>query len=280
MNGTITIAPGSSSTRIVGILFNNLIHSGSAGLYLDKVQVKANYTKIGSGYSEITDTDLQASGSIVFKGGTTVIHGDKQGLVQVSGSGTTVFIKNSFQVVSPSAVAGGVLAIDNSIVYPLASGSAAITSQAGTVVYLYNSNITTATGLPERINIGGFLGYHDTIFNKNLSTLGTSLNIRSNFQSLDANNLTATGSLFGSASYAISSSNAISASFSTVANGLNPGSSISVVNVTGSGNLQIAGSDINFANLPVYTNDFDAAAGGVRVGSIYRNGNFIQIRIS
>jgi hypothetical protein len=92
--------------------------------------------------------------------------------------------------------------------------------------------------------------------------------------------------LFASSSFAQSSSlaqnaiSATSASFATIANGLNPGSSISVVNVTGSGNLQIAGSDINFANLPVYTNDFDAAAGGVRVGSIYRNGNFIQIRIS
>ena len=273
MNGAITIAPGSSSTRIVGILFNNLIHSGSAGLYLDKVQVKANYTKIGSGYSEITDTDLQASGSIVFKGGTTVIQGDKQGLVISSGSGTAVYIKNSFQVVSPSAVAGGVLAIDNSIVYPLASGSAAITSQAGTVVYLYNSNITTATGLPERINIGGFLGYHDTVFNKNLSTLGTSLNIRSNFQSLDANNLTATGSLFGNAS------TATSASFATIANGLNPGSSISAVNITGSGTLTVSGR-INFANLPAYADDAAAAAGGLAIGDLYRNGGFVIVRIS
>ena len=273
INGTVTIAPGSSSTRIVGILFNNLIHSGSAGLYLDKVQVKANYTKIGSGYSEISDTDLQASGSIVFKGGTTVIQGDKQGLVISSGSGTAVYIKNSFQVVSPSAVAGGVLAIDNSIVYPLASGSAAITSQAGTVVYLYNSNITTTTGLPERINIGGFLGYHDTVFNKNLSTLGTSLNIRSNFQSLDANNLTATGSLFGNAS------TATSASFATIANGLNPGSSISAVNITGSGTLTVSGR-INFANLPAYPDDVAAAAGGLAIGDLYRNGNFVFVRIS
>jgi hypothetical protein len=276
-NGAITIAAGSSSTRISGLLFNNLIHSGSAGLYLDKVQVKANYTKIGNGYSEITNSDLQATGSVQFKGGVAVFQGDKIIAPVVSGSGTALYIKDAISVVAPSAVAGGTLVLSDSQVYPAVSGSAAVTSAAGTVVYLYNTQITTTTGLPERINIGGFLGYDDVQFNKNLSTLGTSLNTKAHFQLLDVNGLSATGSLFGTASWA---NNATSASFATVANGLNPGSSVSVVNVTGSGNLQIAGSDINFANLPVYTNDFDAAAGGVRVGSLYRNGNFIQIRIS
>ena len=217
MNGTITIAPGSSSTRINGILFNNLIHSGSSGLYLDTVQVKANYTKIGTGYSEITNTDLQASGSIVFKGGTTVIQGDKQGLVQASGSGTAVYIKDSAQVVSPSAVAGAILVVDSSQVYPLASGSAAITAAAGTTVYLYNTRITTATGIPERINVSGFLGYDDVQFNKNLSTLGTPLNLRAHFQQIDTNALTATGSLFGTASWALNASVSNTASFAQTA---------------------------------------------------------------
>jgi hypothetical protein len=264
MNGTVTIAPANSSTRISGILFNNLIHSGSAGLYLDKVQVKANYTKIGSGYSEITNTDLQASGSIVFRGGTTIIQGDKQGLVQVSGSGTAVYIKDSLQVVSPSAVAGGILVISDSQVYPLASGSAAINSQAGTVTYLYNTQITTTTGLPERIAVNGFLGYDDIQFNKNLSTLGTSLNIRAHFQQADINSLTATGSLFGNASTATSASFATSAS---IANSINP-----------SANITVAG--LNIGSLGNYTDDVAAAAGGVPVNGVYRNGNFLVIRVA
>ena len=257
-NGSITIAPGSSSTRISGILFNNLTHSGSAGLYLDKVQVKANYLKVGTGYSEIVNSDLQASGSIVFKGGTTVIAGDKQGLVQVSGSGTAVYIKDSYQVISPSAVAGGILVLDNSQVYPLASGSAAITAAAGTTVYLYNTRVTTNTGIPERINVAGFLGYDDVQFNKGLSTLGTSLNLRANFQQMDVNSLTATGSLLGNASTATSAS---------IANSINPNA-----------NITVAG--LNIGALGNYTDDATAAAGGVPVNGVYRNGNFLVIRVA
>jgi hypothetical protein len=272
-NGAITIAAGSSSTRISGILFNNLIHSGSAGLYLDKVQVKANYTKIGSGYSEIVNSDLQATGSVVFRGGTAIIQGDKVFAPVVSGSGTALYIKDVLSCVAPSAVAGGTLVLADSQIYPAVSGTAAVNSQAGTVTYIYNSQITTTTGLPERIAVSGFLGYDDVQFNKNLSTLGTSLNIRAHFQSLDANLLTATGSLFGNAS------TATSASFATIANGLNPGSSISAVNITGSGNLKVSGR-INFANLPAYSDDAAAAAGGVEIGDLYRNGGFVIVRIS
>lgn len=257
-NGAITIAAGSSSTRISGLLFNNLIHSGSAGLYLDKVQVKANYTKIGSGYSEIVNSDLQATGSVQFKGGVAVFQGDKIFAPVVSGSGTALYIKDAISVVAPSAVAGGTLVLSDSQVYPAVSGSSAVTSAAGTVVYLYNTQITTTTGLPERINIGGFLGYDDVQFNKNLSTLGTSLNLRANFQSLDANNLTATGSLLGNASTATSAS---------IANSINP-----------SANITVAG--LNIGALGNYTDDTAAAAAGVPINGVYRNGNFLVIRIA
>jgi hypothetical protein len=55
------------------------------------------------------------------------------------------------------------------------------------------------------------------------------------------------------------------------------------VEITGSANVSgnfIAGGTVNFAGLPSYANDSEAAAGGAQIGDLYRNGNFIQIRIS
>ncbi len=276
INGTFTvnIASAAPSTRIDGMRIKHLVHQGSGSLYGWQINVLDSYTKSGpSAYSDFIDSEFQCvTGSVISGPGTVVFQAGKQYPISVNNAGAAVYIKDSLQAIAPSVTAG-TLAIQNSNVYPIASGSAAVTAAAGTFVQIFNSTITTLTGLPERVAISGFFGYDDVQFNKALSTLGTQLGVKAYFQSLDALNLTATGSLFGNAS------TATSASFATLANGLNPGSSISAVNITGSGNLTISGK-INFANLPAYSDDSSAAAGGVAVGDLYRNGNFVVIRVS
>jgi len=70
-----------------------------------------------------------------------------------------------------------------------------------------------------------------------------------------------------------SSLNAVTASFATT------GSNTFIGNQTITGSLTVTGS-INFLGLGNYADDTSAAAGGVAIGQIYRNGNFIVIRIS
>ena len=276
VSGSITVATANSnaSVRMVGLMANNIIHNNVSRMYVRDVVIQNSIVKSGNAtYVEFDNVNCQAAGGISVTGaGTVIFEGNNIALVTVNNASAAVFVKGALSCTGVTVTAGTFVA-DNSIVYPLASGSAAITSAVGSVVYLYNTNITTTTGLPERISIGGFLGYDDALFNKGLSTLGTSLNLKANFQSLDVNNITATGSLLGNAS------TATSASFATVANGLNPGSSISAVNITGSGNLQISGK-VNFLNLGNYADDTIAAANGVAVGDLYRNGNFVVIRVS
>jgi hypothetical protein len=84
------------------------------------------------------------------------------------------------------------------------------------------------------------------------------LNIRAHFQHLDVNSITATGSLFGNASTATSAS---------IANSINPSANITVAR-------------LNIGSLGNYTDDVSAAAGGVPVNGVYRNGNFLVIRVA
>jgi hypothetical protein len=79
-----------------------------------------------------------------------------------------------------------------------------------------------------------------------------------------------TGSLFGTASLAQTASfvlNAVSASFATTASYLNPITNGYIV-------LTQVSASLNFVD------DTAAAAGGVPLGGLYRNGNFILVRIS
>jgi hypothetical protein len=80
-----------------------------------------------------------------------------------------------------------------------------------------NTQVTTTDGTPERINIGGILSYDDLIFNKNLSSLGTSTNTIAHFQTIEASSITGsfTGSFSGTASVAISSSFSTTASYAS-----------------------------------------------------------------
>jgi hypothetical protein len=69
-----------------------------------------------------------------------------------------------------------------------------------------------------------------------------------------------------SASFAVSASSAVSASYATTASYLNPVTDGYIV-------LTQVSASLNFVD------DTAAAAGGVPLGGLYRNGNFILIRI-
>jgi hypothetical protein len=321
---------------MVGLMANNIIHNNVSRFYARDVVIQNSIVKSGNAtYVEFDNVNCQAAGGISVTGaGTVIFEGNNIALVTVNNASAAVFVKDALSCTGVTVTAGTFVA-DNSILYPVASGSAAITSAAGSVVYLYNSNITTTTGLPERINIGGFLGYDDIQFNKGLSTLGTSLNLRANFQQADVNSLTATGSLFGTASWSSRSSQADLAGLYTIqhrtnnqdyaiafttagmngymnvytdsdlSSSFNPASNrltIPQINVTGgitgsligtasfaqsssiansidpNANITVAG--LNIGSLGNYTDDVAAAAGGVPVNGVYRNGNFLVIRVA
>jgi hypothetical protein len=216
ISGSVTVASATaaSSVRLSGFMIKNVVHNNVSPLYMKDTLILESLVKSGNAaYNEYTNCTMQTPGGISVTGtGTVVFQGDKQALITVNNAGAIVVVKDSLNCTGVTVTAGTFAAI-NSSVYSISSGSAAITSNAGSVVQLYSTNIATTTGLPERINIGGFLGYDDITFNKVSSTLGTQLGVKAHFQSLDANLLTATGSLFGTASLAQTASFVATASY-------------------------------------------------------------------
>jgi hypothetical protein len=94
--------------------------------------------------------------------------------------------------------------VKDSIVYSLASGSAALSSSAGSTIFLQNSAFYSPAGGAERLILGGSHGYDDIIFNRLNSTFGTSLAARAHFQHVQADVFSGSfsGSIVGSVTIA------------------------------------------------------------------------------
>ena len=199
---------------------------------------------------------------------------------------------------------------------------------------IIGTNITLADGTTDSINIGGILfgtGSYNTItgdpYSGSVGGGKIGVNITNPSYSLDVSGSgnytdgltvtgsllanTITGSLFGTASYALEALsasftqtasyvlNAVSASFAATSSYVNPlnqnvqiTGSLAANSITSSlqvtGNSSYSGSQtfttgyILLAQVSQslnYEDDTAAAANGVPLGGLYRNGNFIAIRI-
>jgi hypothetical protein len=100
-------------------------------------------------------------------------------------------------------------------------------------------------------------------------------------QELDANFQYFTGSHAVTGSQIISGSLQITGSLSVSGSHSITGPQTINGSLTVSGSFAISGSDINLPMLlqNSYANDAAAAAAGIALGGLYRNGTFIQIRI-
>lgn len=190
LSGALIVSSSTSSTRLNGIRINHLTHQGAGDLYIYDCLVPNSASFEGSGYVEMHRSDLETSGTISVTGSSTIVtlNSKVYPIVQNNAS-SIVYLKNNTTVFSPTVTAG-TLAIIDSVVYPTTPTSASITSSPGTVVQLLNTQVAEVNGTPAKINIGGFLGYDDITFEPSGSNLGTSLGVKSYFQTASADYFT------------------------------------------------------------------------------------------
>ena len=185
INGTLTINYTGTSTRISNLKIDNLVHSGASDLYLLNVDLDGQATFAGTGYVEISNSMIEPTGGIFVTGTSTVFSQNSTfyPLIQ-NNAASVVYMSNNIATIAPTLQAGTLVIVD-SLVYSAASGSNAITTSPGSILNLTNTQVTTAAGVPERINVGGFLSYDNIVFDKVNSNLGTALPTTAHFQKID-----------------------------------------------------------------------------------------------
>ena len=209
INGHVTVnVPSPASTRISNIRLNRLTHQNTGNLFVDNVTVTLQAT-FGAPYAEIVDSRFECSSGIQHNAaGRLLVFGSNFSPLTTSHASAISFLKDNISIVQPTLTAG-TLAIVNSNVTGIVANQPAINTSVNTFLSLVNSQVSTATGVPARINVGGFLSYDNIVFDKKNSTLGTQVPIVARFQTIDANLLQITGSASVSGSATITGNTTI-----------------------------------------------------------------------
>jgi hypothetical protein len=194
--GTVTIA--NTTGRIAGLKMSNLAITGNAQAYINSSTVDEQFTKSSSGYVEVDDCELQATGNVLISGsGITTIIGNKIANLVVNNAGASVLVKGANDCLMPQVTAGSLNIVDSTI--RASSNTAnAVTASAGTVVTLMNNQIVTpAADNVARVSIAGFHSIISLVYDKANSTLSNSLNSVAYFQTANVDSLVSSGNITG-----------------------------------------------------------------------------------
>jgi hypothetical protein len=278
--GTVTIA--NTIGRIAGLKMTNLAITGNAQAYINSSTVDGQFTKSSSGYVEVDDCELQATGNVLISGsGITTIIGNKINNLVVNNAGASVLVKGADDCVMPQVTAGTLNIVD-SIIRASSNTANALTASAGTVVTLMNSQIVTPTAdNVARVSIAGYHSIISLVYDKANSTLSNSLNSVAYFQTANVDSLVSSGNITGGN---ISTTGAVTANIANITTGnittINSGllqNGNSNITITSNGNVSIqsAGSTVELvvtstgANV---TGTFNAT-GNISGGNISATGN-------
>ena len=181
--GTLTLA---QATRVRGIRISNLVITTSGSCYIDDCSVTTSFTKSGNGFVEMNSTTLQcSSGSLISGSGNTIINGDYLFPLVVNNASANVIIKISNSCVAPSVLAGTLAIVDTILVSATPTGNA-ITSSAGSIVTLANTQVLVPTlDNVARIDLQGFYSIFNVIYDKPNSTLAASSGTGGTTNSID-----------------------------------------------------------------------------------------------
>jgi hypothetical protein len=238
--GTLTVnaTSASGSVRIKGMLVNNFVHSGTAGVYLQDFQTRGALTKSSAGYLEIRNSDLQGwnfSGVTTISGnGYVNIYNTKIGTTSITNTAAIVTMQTI-----PSILAGGINATGGTIFLDKVIGVAAsntaniVATSGSSVIYITDSNFYTPAGTAGKIALNGFYSVKDVVYSEANSTFGTSLQSVSHFDNVHGLNSIRVANTFIANTTAVTfTGSAITAT----------SADLSVRNATISGNLTVQGT--------------------------------------
>jgi len=201
INGNITVSSSNTSIRLCSLTFNNFTYSGtSSNVYLKDCNINGNITKSGSGFLSINNVvcNLTTAVSISGSGNVNAFNGSSLGAsLLVNNSAAIINISNCLQMANIQVLAG-ICSINNVVVYATNSSLNAVTSSAGSFVYLSNLSIVNGNdNSPGKVNLLGFWSINNVNYNKLLSVLtGVNLQREYIFDKLNiTNNLNVVGNI-------------------------------------------------------------------------------------
>jgi hypothetical protein len=203
-SGTITFNPASSSTRVSGVSFNNLVKQGAGALYLESCKTDT-FADSGSGYLEMQDCDTQGSGagtvSITGAGTKNFLTDCKTGITTINNASALVVLSRQVAVASVTVTTGNLVVGGDSAIYSLTEGGNAISILAGTL-QIQGMTALTPTNAAARINIAAGVVYNITqasydVANSTISSSAISMNsnMTINAQTDRIGTLTAAGTI-------------------------------------------------------------------------------------
>jgi len=196
--GGNTLITGTISTNtgctISGLKMTNLsitAPTGQGNVNILNCDVSGTLTKSSTGdYTLIRFTDIGTT-NITSSAGLIAIFGGNPNFITINNAGARVIVKNAVTV-APMLIAGNANFVD-CIIIATTGTSNAITTSAGTIVTLANSQIVVPTfNNVARVSLSGFYSIFNTVFDKSnsflisLSGTGGSTNSIDYFQFINA----------------------------------------------------------------------------------------------
>jgi hypothetical protein len=207
--GGNTVISGTVSTNkgctISGLKMTNLTitaPTGTGNVNILNCDISGGtLTKSGtSDYTLIRFCDIGTT-SITGSAGLVAIFGGNPNFITINNAGARVIVKNAVTV-APVLLAGNANFVD-SILIATGATSNALTTSAGTIVTLANSQVIVPSfNNVARVSLSGFYSIFNTVFDKPNSTLvatsatGGSTNSIDYFQQINADGITLSGTLF------------------------------------------------------------------------------------
>ena len=194
ISGTLSTSVGCS---ISGLKMTNLTSTAPAGtgnVNLLNCDISGTLTKSGtSDYTLIRFCDIGVT-NITGSAGVVAIFGGNPNFITINNAGARVIVKNAVTI-APVLTAGNANFVDSIIFASTATGNA-ITSAAGTIVTLANSQLIVPTyNNVARVSLSGFYSIFNCVYDKPNSTLvalsatGGSTNSVDYFQYINADRL-------------------------------------------------------------------------------------------
>jgi len=200
ITGTISTNTGCTISGLKMTNLNITATTGQGNVNILNCDVSGTLTKSSTGdYTLIRFTDIGTT-NITSSAGLIAIFGGNPNFITINNAGARVIVKNAVTV-APILIAGNANFVD-CIIIATTGTSNAITTSAGTIVTLANSQIVVPTfNNVSRVSLSGFYSIFNTVFDKpnsfliSLSGTGGSTNSIDYFQFINADKFIKQGGL-------------------------------------------------------------------------------------
>jgi hypothetical protein len=193
ISGTVSSSVGCT---IAGLTMTNLTITAGTGVGVPNIinsNITGTLTKSGNAtFTDIHNCDIGTAANITGSGIVTINDGNPN-FVTVNNSSANVIIKGAMSCVAPTLTAGTLSIVDSIVI---AAVTNAVTSAAGTVITLANSQFLISTlDSVAPVVLNGFYSIFNCVYNKPTSTLvatsgtGGSTNSIDYFQYINADRL-------------------------------------------------------------------------------------------